>query len=137
VFEKDDPGDSMFLVVEGLLAVLVPVEGRSEPLRVGHLGGGDFFGEMSLLTGEPRSATVCAVTDALVFEIEKPHVQELITDRPEVVRQLSRVVAERQAANLAALDRTDDDGRAPEATRLADRLFERITHFFGAGRRDA
>lgn len=137
VFEKDDPGDSMFLVVEGLLAVLVPVEGRSEPLRVGHLGGGDFFGEMSLLTGEPRSATVCAVTDALVFEIEKPHVQELITDRPEVVRQLSRVVAERQAANLAALDRTDDDGRAPEATGLADRLFERITRFFGAGRGDA
>lgn len=137
VFEKDDPGDSMFLVVEGLLSVLAPVEGRSEPLRVGQIGAGDFFGEMSLLTGEPRSATVCAVTEVLAFEIKKPDVQDLITGRPEMVRQVSRVVAERQAANLAALDRTRADAQVPGTTGLADRLFERITRFFGAGRRDA
>jgi small-conductance mechanosensitive channel len=135
VIEKDEPGNSMFFVVEGLFSVLVPVEGQDEPLRVGQIGAGEFFGEMSLLTGAPRTATLCAVVDTVVFEITKDDIHEVITTRPEVARQMSRVVAAREAERADAKGRASATERAAEEAGMADRLLERINRFFGGARR--
>lgn len=135
VIEKDAPGDSMFFVVEGLLFVLAEVPGQSEPIKVAQLGGGQFFGEMSLLTGDPRSATISAASDTLAFEIRTSDVQEIFNRRPEVVREVSKIVAARLAQNRASMERATAAEEAAETAGIAEKLYERITRFFGASER--
>jgi CRP-like cAMP-binding protein len=135
VIERHADGDSMFFVVEGLLEVLVPVEGQDEPLRVGQIAAGDFFGEMSLLTGAPRSATVKAVVATVTFEITRDDIHDLITGRPDVARRISRIVAERQAEGASARDRASAAALEEETSSVADKIFARISGFFSGGRR--
>ncbi len=70
-------------------------ETASTPFRVATLGAGDFFGEMSLLTGELRRATVRSATPAVIYELSRDTVARLIERRPDVADVLSRAVAER------------------------------------------
>ncbi len=135
VIRREEDGDSMFFVVEGLLEVLLPAEGQAELLRVGQMAAGDFFGEMSLLTGAPRSATIRAVVTTVAFEITRDDIHELITSRPDVARRISRIVAERQAEGESALDRASAVAREAETSGVAEKIFARISGFFSGGRR--
>jgi len=69
IVEQGAPGDSMYIVAEGLLYVYIAQGESGTLLKVAELSPGQFFGEIALLTGEPRSTTVKAETDALVYEI--------------------------------------------------------------------
>jgi small-conductance mechanosensitive channel/CRP-like cAMP-binding protein len=135
VFNQHDAGDSMFLVVEGLLFVLSPDDGHGEPLRVGQVAAGQFFGEMSLLTGEPRSATISAALDCVTYEIKKADLSVLLERRPEVALDIASVVAERQARNLETCQRANRDAQRVEVTNLAEQLFKKMTEFFGGRNR--
>ena len=68
VVKEGDPGTTMFVVLEGRVAVAREAEGR-EPVIVEQLGAGEFFGELALLTGAPRTASVVALEDAVVLEL--------------------------------------------------------------------
>ena len=68
IIKQNDSGDSMFILMEGLLTVYINIPEKGET-RVAIIGPGNFFGEMSLLTGEPRSATIKADTAVNVYEI--------------------------------------------------------------------
>ncbi|MBI3414630.1 MAG: mechanosensitive ion channel family protein [Verrucomicrobia bacterium] len=94
LIEQGHSGDSMFILVKGQASVTV--ERNGEPTRVALLENRDCFGEMSLLTGEKRSATVTAQTDCEVLEIEKPVLGEILQGRPELLQQLSELLAQRR-----------------------------------------
>lgn len=94
VIEEGAEGDSMFVLLRGTAQVLVAKNGAS--IRVGVLRAGDCFGEMSLLTGERRTATVRAENDCEVLEISKPVMAELLRDAPECLDQLSELLATRK-----------------------------------------
>ncbi|MCY1017367.1 cyclic nucleotide-binding domain-containing protein [Pyxidicoccus sp. MSG2] len=68
VVKEGDSGTSMFVVLEGRVAVAREAEGQ-EPRVVEQLGAGEFFGELALLTGTPRTASVVALEDAVVLEL--------------------------------------------------------------------
>jgi len=68
--EQGSVGDSLFVVGKGILEVLTSLPDGSRH-AVARLGPGQYFGEMSLLTGSPRSASVVAMTDAIVYEVDK------------------------------------------------------------------
>jgi small-conductance mechanosensitive channel/CRP-like cAMP-binding protein len=87
-------GDSMFVLLRGAAQVLVSKNGSSIPVAT--LNSGDCFGEMSLLTGERRSATVAAKGDCYVMEISKPVMAEIIHDSPDTLRRLSEILAQRK-----------------------------------------
>lgn len=95
VVQQGDTGDTLYVIAEGALDVLVTTEKASSPVRVATLGAGDFFGEMSLLTGELRRATVRSATPAVIYELSRDTVAQLIERRPDVAEALSRAVAER------------------------------------------
>jgi small-conductance mechanosensitive channel/CRP-like cAMP-binding protein len=87
-------GHSMFIIVRGKVSVEVLENGRTKV--VNSLGEDDFFGEMSLLTGEKRTATVVADEETEVLRIEKSALKAIFESNPEVVNTISEIIAERR-----------------------------------------
>jgi small-conductance mechanosensitive channel/CRP-like cAMP-binding protein len=94
LIEQGANGESMFILMDGTANVVV---NRNEvQARVAALTAGDCFGEMSLLTGERRRATVIADTDCEVVEIAKPVLANLLKEFPELLDKLSELLAHRE-----------------------------------------
>jgi small-conductance mechanosensitive channel/CRP-like cAMP-binding protein len=94
VIEEGADGDSMFILLRGDAQVSVAKNGSTIPVAT--LRSGDCFGEMSLLTGEKRSATVLAEGDCYVMEIGKNIMGEVIRESPDCLKQLSELLAKRK-----------------------------------------
>src|SRR6059058_1578586 len=94
VIEEGAEGDSMFILLRGAAEVSVAKNGSTIPVAT--LRSGDCFGEMSLLTGEKRSATVKAEGDCYVMEISKDVMGEVIRESPDCLKQLSEMLAKRK-----------------------------------------
>jgi signal-transduction protein with cAMP-binding, CBS, and nucleotidyltransferase domain len=86
VVRKGDPGDALFVMVAGTVAVLLGGQ------RAHELGRGAAFGEMALLDGEPRSATIEAVTDAELLRIPREEFDALIDESPALARGVIRTL---------------------------------------------
>src|ERR687897_632427 len=80
IFSQGDRGDAFYIVQSGAVQVVLESRGRTEIIRV--LGPQDWFGEMALLSGEPRSATIVAVKDCLVWRLSRHAWDELIDKHP-------------------------------------------------------
>jgi len=94
LIQEGDAGDSMFVLLRGTAAVSIARHGAS--VRVGAMRQGDCFGEFSLLTGEPRTATVRAENDCEVLEISKPIMAEVLRESPQCLSALSELLAKRK-----------------------------------------
>jgi small-conductance mechanosensitive channel/CRP-like cAMP-binding protein len=95
ITEEEETGDSMFIILSGMVLVQRRVsDGRT--LDLARLGTYDYFGEMSLLTGEPRSASVIAYTECQVLEVDKKSLEPLLVRRPDLARQIAEIMAERK-----------------------------------------
>lgn len=101
VIEQGANGDSMFILVKGEANVVVSRNGFDT--HVASLKSGDCFGEMSLLTGEKRSASVIANSDCEVVEIGKPVLANSLKENPELLDKLSALLAQRQLENDGVL----------------------------------
>jgi small-conductance mechanosensitive channel len=113
VIEEGSPGDSMFVLLRGEANVFVSKNGST--IQVATLTAGDCFGEMSLLTGEPRSATVRAHRDCYVMEIGKPTMAEVLQSEPGYLVQLSELLAQRKM---------ETEGILKVATRTGDQVLK-------------
>jgi NTE family protein len=102
-----DPGDSLFVLEDGLAHVLSD-DGRV----VAKLRRGDVVGEMSLVTGEPRSATVVAALPTEVLELRQDHFAEAIGRSPQLLTNLNRILSQRLAATTAQVGVTRSRGEA-------------------------
>src|SRR5438477_1507381 len=90
-----DEGSSMFVVHSGKVAV--QVSDRAGPRKVAELTEGNFFGEMALFTGEPRTANVVAMEETEVLEIGHAAMKQLFDTNPSLAESISLTIAERQA----------------------------------------
>jgi small-conductance mechanosensitive channel/CRP-like cAMP-binding protein len=103
LIEQGADGQSMFILVDGEAGVVV--ERNGSLAQVASLKSGDCFGEMSLLTGEKRSATVIANRDCEAVEIGKPILAQSLKENPELLHKLSELLAQRQMENEGVLAR--------------------------------
>ena len=101
VIQEGAEGASMFVLLRGAARVWVSKNGTSIPVAT--LSAGDCFGEMSLLTGESRTATVQAESDCYVLEIGKPVMAGVIRDSPDCLERLSELLARRKMENEGVL----------------------------------
>ena len=123
VIRAGDPGSSMFVVHNGRVRVQVNENGR--PRTVATLNEGDFFGEMALFTGEPRTANVVAVEETEVLEIGHAAMKRVFDTNPDLVESLSFIIAERRQGLAPAAD------SAAPATDSSAGLLSTIKRFFG------
>lgn len=91
VFRQGDPGGSLYVIRAGKVRVIKEAHGRQRVVTT--LGPGDFFGEMAVVTGRPRSATVEVVEDAELLKVPADKLQEMILDAGEVAIRLIRHLA--------------------------------------------
>lgn len=102
VIRAGEPGSSMFVVHNGRVSVQISDNGR--PRTVATLNEGDFFGEMALFTGEPRTANVVALEETEVLEIGHGAMKKVFDTNPDLVESLSFIMAERRAGLSAQSD---------------------------------
>ena len=93
VYEEGGRAEAFYVVASGRLQVFTLLEGRKQIYTVLH--NGDTFGEISLLTGEAHSATVEAINDTLVLQLEKRDFDEILNRIPSLVLYLSRLLSKR------------------------------------------
>jgi small-conductance mechanosensitive channel len=99
IIRAGDNGSSMFVVHRGSVDIRVDSNGTQRTIK--RLAEGDFFGEMALFTGEPRTANVVAAEETEVLEIGHDAMKNLFETNPELVESLSHTINERRAG-LAA-----------------------------------
>ncbi len=93
IFSNGEPATALYLIERGQVKVLSDAETEREVIAV--LGEGEFFGEMALLTGEPRTASVRASTDVDLWALSKTDFEEILVAYPPIGLALSRVLGER------------------------------------------
>ncbi|BCS35722.1 hypothetical protein TBR22_A49560 [Luteitalea sp. TBR-22] len=112
IVRQGETGRTSFLVARGVVRVSLAPDDQ----EVARLGVGEVFGEMSWLTGEPRSATVTATTDTLVFELDDTTLRALAEGTPGVLETLAEAVSRRRAElQVLSADHATRRGAAVEA----------------------
>jgi small-conductance mechanosensitive channel len=119
LIRQGDAASTMFIILEGAACVLMQLAGAADQ-EVAVLATGDIVGEMSLMTGAPRTATVKALTAMRVLEITKDAVGELLADAPDLYQSFSKVLVHRQQELNAMANRVV--ANPPSATDLLSRM---------------
>src|SRR5947209_3004953 len=130
VIAEGAEGDSMFILLRGAAEVSVSKNGSTIPVAT--LRSGDCFGEMSLLTGEKRSATVRADGDCYVMEISKDVMGEVIRESPDCLKQLSELLAKRKMETEGILKdaATSSADQAAKQREYTATFLKRLKTFF-------
>ena len=97
LFSQGDPGHSLYVIVTGRLAVLVGPPGCER--RIHEVAAGEIVGELSVLTGEPRSATVAGLRDSELYRVDAEAVERHLLSEPTIVRSVMATLARRVATS--------------------------------------
>lgn len=131
IIKQGEEGDSMYVLAEGLLKVDIEDEETKKVFTVGKISPGQFFGEMSLLVGDPRSATITALVESVVYEIHKPVMQKLFERYPDLVQSIGNKIAERHVNNLKKKQALLDSEIESKTKGYADQFCSMIKKWFG------
>jgi small-conductance mechanosensitive channel len=129
IIEENTPGDSFFLLERGGVTVTKMIGGAPRPLA--RLGPGEFFGEMALLTGERRTATVTADSDVDLCVLDKTGFQDVLARNPGLAVDISHLLAERRDALSHAQDEATTPFRGAAGPALKQDLLDKIRSYFG------
>ena len=124
IVRSGQKGNSMFIVYRGTVTVQIRENNKIKPVR--KLKSGEFFGEMALFTGEPRTATVIADEETEVLEIKHHCLKPIIEDNPALIESFGKII-EKRRAGLDELHDTSDGTAKTDKTGV----FNQIRKFFG------
>jgi len=126
IVREGEATSSMFLIASGRAAVSV-ASGTQASQKLALLEPGSAFGEISLLTGEPRTASVRAIEESLLVEIDKATLAPILRANPSLVEKLDAIILERRRQTAGRLD----TARGAAAEDEPQPLRARIARFFG------
>ena len=130
--QGDERSQWLYIVINGEAEVYVDLpNGKRRTVRT--LGHGDFFGEMGLMTGAPRSASVIAKTDVECYRIDKDVVEELLQARPAIAEEISHILVARRAELDVALQNMDATGAHKDLSQQRIEILATIKRFFSLG----
>jgi len=128
ITKQGDASHWLYIVAFGEAEVHYEPPGGS-PQLVGGVQAGQFFGEMALINGEARSATVTAKTDVECYRLDRASFQELLRARPELASEVRRIIGSRKS-DLEQAREAFAGSRTSGSTQPTD-LLARIRRFFG------
>ena len=123
IVRRGQEGNSMFVIVRGKVEVQIP-EGNAKK-TIGELSANDFFGEMSLLTGQPRTANVIAQEETEVIQIKKTSIRPLFEANPDLMQAICNIIEERREV----LVETEEHEESTEAAQSG--VLSSLRRFFG------
>jgi CRP-like cAMP-binding protein len=120
----------LYILQKGSVEVTVAGSDGMEKI-VARLEAPAFFGEMGLMTGEPRTASVRAVTDVLCYRLDKDAFHDIVARRPEVAGEISELLAQRKVELAAAREDLDIAAKSRRVAAEQKRILGTIQGFFG------
>ncbi len=120
----------LFIIINGEAEVYLETpSGEKRTLNV--LTKGDFFGEMSLMTGAPRAASVIARTDVECYRLDKEDFEEIMLERPSIADEISHNLVERRAQLDSAMRNMGEQSLHNEVHQQHNEVLATIKRFFG------
>ena len=120
----------LYIIIKGSGEVIVSTDtGVHKTVAILHAG--DFFGEMSMLTGEPRSASLKALEDSECYRLDRQSFADILRDRPEIASYLSELLARRKVGIEAVRHDLDAEARATMMQHQQKSIFDKIHELFG------
>ncbi len=120
----------LYIIIEGEASIRVTTSGGTQ-LEVGRSKAGSFFGEMSLMTGEPRAATVVALSDVECYRLDSEAFQRVLERRPELVESLAGMLAERRLQLEQAREKSARPSQPAELAHTTQQFVQKMRRFFG------
>ena len=132
IVKQGDETSEFFIILKGM--VTVTLEGDRSSTEVTRLSAGEFFGEMALVTGERRKATVKASAECELLVIDHEAFQPILQENPTVAEQLSEVLADRQLKLDEHAEALSSGDRASVKLETSNQLLGKIKKFFAITR---
>lgn len=127
VFKENDPGESFYIILSGQVEIFSEKKGAS----IGILKMGEFFGEISLLTGMPRPSTIRTLEEVSLFVVDRNALQKLLNDHKGLAEQIAQRLVERQQV-LRELGLLNDKGLSSSGEAPLTWIRKRIQTLFGS-----
>ncbi len=93
LFEKGDEGDAAFIIIDGKVDVLVPVDGGEQSVAI--LGEGEIFGELAVICDQSRSSAIAARSELEVLRLDRSVVLNLMREFPDISLEMVRILGGR------------------------------------------
>ncbi len=134
IVQQGGEGGSLYVVITGLADVYINDPANDHERCVASLRPGQVFGEVSLLTGAPRGATIKAVTQVSAAEVRKSDLEPALRAHPELIDTLSAMQSERLAGNTAQLALSEQDKNEISESGMRQFLHRKMQQFFNLSR---
>jgi small-conductance mechanosensitive channel/CRP-like cAMP-binding protein len=120
----------LYILTKGSVEIRTSIE-RGTSRAVARLDAPSFFGEMGLMTGEPRAADVFALTDVECYRLDKEGFERIVQERPEIAKEMSAMLARRRVELLAVREHMDAADMHRRESLEQERILGKIRDFFG------
>lgn len=129
ISEQGEAADYLYILTSGKASVTV-ASANGPKSQVAILGAGDVFGEMGMMTGRLRTATVRAMTDVMCYRLDRESFRSTLQQRPELAEAIARLLAERQEELDGVVRGLSDAGASVGPATTPGELLQRIRKFF-------
>jgi small-conductance mechanosensitive channel/CRP-like cAMP-binding protein len=119
----------LYILTDGVAEVQVEKDGHTE--KIAQIGAPGFFGEMGCMTGQPRAATVIALSNVVCYRLDKHAFVQILTERPDAAREISELLAERRVGLGAARHNLDEAARKQRVDAAKREILPTLQAFFG------
>lgn len=127
VIKQGDKDNRLFIIADGTVSIQLNKSDK-EKVELARMGVGEFFGEMSLMTGEPRSANVISLRPSSFLIVQKETIQTILSQNQESADIMAKILAERQLSLQKAIMSPKEKSKA--ITRLTTKIKQLIHNFF-------
>jgi uncharacterized membrane protein len=137
LFRKGEPGSSMYVIEEGEIEILLPVDPPVNEVQLSVLKEGEFFGELSLFADTPRTATARALVETRLVEMQRGDFITFVMERPSIgISMLSEMAKRLQLTNelITSLASKNPNEEIEEKLSVGDRIADKIAEFGGSWR---
>jgi len=129
LIREGDSDSSLFVISSGVVSI-IKKDGKGQHIELSRLGNSECFGEMSLLTGEPRSATAKAITYVEAIKVPKEALAALFTVKPDLSNELAEIMAMRRAQTEGLIDSKNMQSDSRSIKGYAKEVLSKIHSFF-------